>query len=105
MACSAVVIELPNGVFMTTMPRARGGRNVDRVDADPGAADDLEARQRGVHRRRVDLGRAADREAVIVADDGVQLVGRQAGLLVDLDAALAEDRRGPRVHLVGDEDA
>ena len=82
----------------------RGGGHVDRVDADPGAADDLEAGQRGVQDRRGDLGRAAHREPVIIADDRRQLVGRQAGLLVDLDAALAEDRRGARVHLVGDQD-
>ena len=93
-ACSAVVIELPNGVFMTTMPRARGGGHVDRVDADPGAADHLQAGQGGVHRRGVDPGRAAHGEAVVIADDRLELVGRQAGLLVDVDAALAEDRRG-----------
>ena len=52
----------------------------------------------------VDLGRRADGEAVIVADDRLQFVRRQAGLLVDLDAALAEDRRGLGVHLVGNQD-
>jgi hypothetical protein len=42
MACSAVVIELPKGVFITMMPRLRGGGDVDIVDADAGAADHLE---------------------------------------------------------------
>ena len=39
MACSAVVIELPNGVFITTTPLRRGGGDIDIVDADAGAAD------------------------------------------------------------------
>ena len=42
MACSAVVIELPKGVFITMMPRWRRRRHVDIVDADAGAADDAE---------------------------------------------------------------
>jgi hypothetical protein len=42
MACSAVVIELPKGVFITMMPFLRRGRDVDIVDADAGAADHLE---------------------------------------------------------------
>src|SRR3979490_486617 len=39
MACSAVVMELPNGVFITKMPAAVAGGNVDIVDADAGASD------------------------------------------------------------------
>ena len=35
-------MELPNGVFMTTTPRGGGGGDVDIVDADAGAADDLQ---------------------------------------------------------------
>ncbi len=42
MACSAVVIELPNGVFITMMPLRGGGRDVDIVDADAGAADHVQ---------------------------------------------------------------
>ena len=42
MACSAVVIELPNGVFITMMPLRGRGRDVDIVDADAGAADHLQ---------------------------------------------------------------
>ena len=51
-----------------------------------------------------DLGRAADRKPVIIADDRRQFVGGLAGDLVYLDAALAKDLRGPGVHFVGDED-
>ena len=63
-----------------------GGRDVDIVDADAGAADHLEVGG-GLEHVRGDLGRRADGEAVIVADDRLQLVLGQAGLLVDLDAA------------------
>ena len=44
MACSAVVIELPKGVFITMMPLRGGGGNIDVVDADAGAADHLQVR-------------------------------------------------------------
>ena len=73
MACSAVVIELPNGVFITTTPLRGRGRDVDIVDADAGAADTLRlvAASSSV---RGHLGRRADGEAVIVADDRLQLV-------------------------------
>jgi hypothetical protein len=65
-ACSAVVIELPKGVFITMMP-LRGGRNVDIVDADAGAADDLQV-GRGGDQLFGHLGGRADGEAVILAD-------------------------------------
>ena len=56
---------------------ARGrGRDVDIVDADAGAADHLEV-GRGVEQLGGDLGRRADGEAVIVADDRLQLVLRR----------------------------
>ena len=45
MACSAVVIELPNGVFITMTPRGGGGGNVDIVDADAGAPDHFQLRR------------------------------------------------------------
>ena len=41
-ACSAVVIELPKGVFITMTPVAVARRDLDIVDADAGAADHLE---------------------------------------------------------------
>ena len=46
MACSAVVIELPKGVFITTMPRCVAAGDVDIVDADAGAADHLQLARR-----------------------------------------------------------
>src|SRR6185437_8649003 len=71
--------------------------------ADAGAADDLQLR-RGLDDVRRDLGRGADRDAVILADDLEQLVFRETGLDVGLDAALLEDGDGGRRELVGDQD-
>ena len=51
-----------------------------------------------------DLGRRADRQPVIFADDRRQLVGGLAGDFIDVDPALAEDGGGARVHRVGNED-
>src|SRR5690606_20081775 len=79
-----------------------GGGDVDVVDPDSGAADYREAR-RGVEDVLGDLGGRADRQAVVVADDRLQLFGGLAGDLVHFAAALAEDRGGVRVHLVGNE--
>ena len=80
----------------------RGGGDVDVVDADPGATNHLQLG--GVVEDVLgDLGRAADRQPVIAADDRLQLVRRLAGDLVDLDTALAENLRGAGVHLVGNE--
>jgi hypothetical protein len=74
---------------------ARGGRNVDIVDADAGAADDLEI-GRGGDQLFGDLGGGADGEAVIMADDFEQLVLVLAELRleVDFDAAILEDLDG-----------
>ena len=71
------------------------GRDVDIVDADAGAADDLQVLGRGENLRR-HLGGRADGEAVIVADDLEQLVLvlAEIGLEVDLDAAVLEDLDG-----------
>ena len=51
---------------------ARGGRDVDIVDADAGAADHLQP-GRGVDQLLGDLGGRADGEAVILVDDCEQL--------------------------------
>src|SRR3712207_2303459 len=79
-----------------------GGRDVDIVHADAGATDHLQilgvVEQLG---RR--LGRRADGEAVIIADDGGKLVRSFAGDLVYLDPAFTEDGGGARVHLVGNQ--
>src|SRR5690606_32795817 len=64
--------------------RRRGG-NVDVVDADAGAPDNLQALRRGDDAGR-DLGGRTYREALVITDDFEQLLGREAGLRVDLDA-------------------
>ena len=82
----------------------RGGRDIDVVDADAGAADDAQVAglvdQVGGH-----LGRRADGEAVVVADDlgELRLVLAELRLEVDLDAAVAEDLHGGVGKLVGNE--
>ncbi len=72
MACSAVVIELPKGVFITITPLRGRRRDVDIVDADAGASNDLQPGRR-LKQLGGDLGGRADGEAVIVADDGGEL--------------------------------
>ena len=81
----------------------RRRRDVDIVDTDPGAADDLQVR-RGGEDVGGDLGGRADREPVIGADHRDQFVLGLAGDDVDVDAAFLEDRGGLGVHLVADED-
>ncbi len=69
-----------------------GGGNVDIVHADAGAADD--AQILGVLQDLgCDLGRRADGEAVIIADDRGELVLvlAERRLEIDLDPALLED--------------
>ena len=84
----------------------RGGGNIDIVDADAGAADDLEI-GRGGDQLFGDLGRRADGEAVILADDFEQLVLvlAEVGQIIDLDAAILEDLHGGGGEFVGNENA
>ena len=89
MVCSAVVTELPNGVFMTTTPLLGRGGDVDVVDPDSGPADHLEAGPGG-QQLRGDLGRRAHREAIVLADDRGELGLAEAGADVGGDAALRE---------------
>ena len=90
MACSAVVIELPKGVFITTMPLAEAAgmstlstpmpaRPMTRRLVGPG--DQLGG----------DLGRRADGEAVVVADD----LGELRRVLAELAAGSRPRRRDP----------
>ncbi len=106
MACSAVVIELPNGVFITMMPLRRRRGNVDVVDADAGAADHLELRCLLQHFCG-DLGRRAHRETVEFADDLGEpvLVLAEIGLEIDLDSTISEDLDRGRGQSIGDENA
>src|SRR3954466_3526889 len=79
-----------------------GGTDIDVVDADAGAADDLQVGG-GVEQLPRHLGGGADREPVIWPDDGAQVGRRQAGLEVHLDPAPAEDVDGGGGELVADE--
>ena len=79
----------------------RGVGDVDIVDADASAANDLEVGG-GVENVLGHLGRGPDGKAVILADHGLQLFGGLAGDDVDLDAALTENGGGAGVHLVAD---
>ncbi len=53
--CSAVEMVLPPGVFITTMPRSVAALDVDVIDTDAGAADDLQP-GRGRERLGGDFG-------------------------------------------------
>ena len=79
-----------------------GGLDVDVVDANAGAADHLQLVGLG-DQLLGDLGRRADGEAVIVADDLLELVLGKAGLHVDGDTAILEDLHGCRRQVVGDQ--
>ena len=93
MACSAVVIELPKGVFITITPLRGRRRDVDIVDADAGASDHLQPRRR-LKQLGGDLGGRADRQAVIVADDGGEFVLVDPGPEIHFDATFPKDCDG-----------
>ena len=82
----------------------RGGGNIDVIDADAGAAHDLQPR-RAFEQLRRHLGVGADRQPIVVADDFGEFVLVQTGLDVNRDAALAEDFDGGGREFVGDENA
>ena len=105
-ACSAVVMELPNGVFHHDDAACRGRRNVDIVDADAGPADHLQPPGAFEHRRG-DLARGADGQAIVIAQDRGEpvLVLAERGLEVRLDTALLENRHGGGRERIGDKDA
>ena len=83
-----------------------GSRNVDIVDADAGAADDLEIGRSGdqLFRR---LGGGTDGEAIIVADDlgELFLVLAELRLEVHFNAAITEDLDGGFREFIGYENA
>lgn len=82
------------------------GRDIDIVDADAGAADDLEVGRGGDQLFRC-LGGGADSEAVVVADDfgKLVLVLAELRLEIDFDAAITEDLDGSFGQFVGYENA
>ncbi len=104
MACSAVVIELPNGVFITMMPVAVAAGMSTLSTPMPARPITFSLRRLlddlGGH-----LGRRADREPVIIADDlgELVLVLAEIGLEIDLDAAILEDLHGGGRQRVGNE--
>ena len=81
-----------------------GGGDVDVVDPDAGAADDLQALGGGDH-ILVRLGGGADGEAVVLVDDFQQFVFGEPDLGVGVDPAVGEDLDGGGGELVGDEHA
>ena len=74
---------------------ALGGRSrdIDIVDTDTGAADDLEVVRLLQHIRR-HLGGGADGEAVILADDGQKFVLVEARLEVHVETTVLENLHG-----------
>ncbi len=106
MACSAVVIELPNGVFITMMPRAVAAGMSTLSTPMPARPITFRflafSRIFGGH-----LGGRADGEAVVIADQlgELFLVLAERGLEIDLDAAILEDLHGGGREGVGDENA
>ena len=104
MACSAVVIELPNGVFITMMPRAvAAGMS---TLSTPMPARPITFRFLAFSRIfGADLGGRADGEAVETADQfgELVLVLAEIGLEIDLDAAILEDLDGGGRQGIGDE--
>ena len=93
-AQGVVVMNTPFGNSITTTPCAlAAGIGVDNLEVGRRVEDLLGH-----------LGRRADGEAVVLADDRLQFFGRLAGDHVDVAAALLEDALGVGVHLVGNED-
>jgi hypothetical protein len=80
----------------------RGRVQIDIVDADPGTADDLQIFG-GLDNRAAHLGRRTHGQAVIVPDDGRQVLGRQARFHVHFDPAALEDLRRKARHFVGNQ--
>src|SRR5271168_272782 len=103
MACSAVVIELPNGVFMTMTPRAVAAGMSTLSTPMPARPITLSVLARSSS--LAVTGRRADRQAVVVADDRGKFVLVETGFDVDLDAALLEDGDGGGRKLIGNENA
>ena len=102
MACSAVVIELPNGVFMTTIPRAvAAGMS---MLSTPMPARPITLRfLRGGDDVLVGFGGGAHRQAVVAADDLQQIGLLQPDVDIHFHTAAAKDLERPRAQLIGNE--
>ena len=80
-----------------------GGGNIDIVDPDARTPDNLQI-VRGIDDILGNLGGRTDGEAIILADDRLQFIGRHARLHIDVAATFFENAGGVRVHLVRNED-
>ena len=87
------MIELPKGVFITTISRSRGGGNVDIVDADACAAHHFQL-GRALEQFGGDFGRGAYRQPVVIGDDLGEFVLFEFRFDVDLNSFLLEDSDG-----------
>src|SRR5258708_10837150 len=83
-----------------------GGRDIDVVDPNAGAADHFEV-LRLLQNLRRHFGGRADRKTVEPTDQFGELlfVGTKLGLEIDLDAAILEDLHGGGGESVGDKNA
>ena len=83
-ACSAVVTELPNGVFMTTTPRLRRGVDINVINPDPGAAHDFQifgrVEQFGRNGRRRAYG-----QSIGISNCFSEFIVSQTGPEIDVD--------------------
>ena len=106
MACSAVVIELPKGVFITITPFFDAA-GMSTLSTPIPARPTTFRRVALVQQLFGDLGGRADGKAVILVDDRGQrlLVLAEFRQVVDLDAAVAEDLDGGFGKFVGNENA
>src|SRR5262249_40164874 len=100
MVCSAVVMELPNGVFMTITPLAVAAFTSMLSTPMPAAPTPARLLGRGQHLLSHPRGRA-HRQAIIFADDRLQFFLWQANPHVGGNAALPEDAEGGGRELIG----
>ena len=98
-------MELPNGVFMTMMPRAVAAGTSTLSTPMPARPITFRFLALLEHFRR-HLGGRADGKPVVVADDRGKflLVLAESGLEIDLDAAILEDLHGRGRQRIGNED-
>ena len=83
-ASSAAEVMLEVGALTTMTPADGGGLDVDVVEPDTGAGDDLQPRG-GRERLLVDLGGRADEDGVDVGEGREQLVAVGAVTVPDLE--------------------
>ena len=89
-ASSATLMLLAPGAFITTMPRAVAGGDVDIVHAGSGAGDGAQLRRIGDD-GRCDFGRAANDQRVGVGEIVCELFRGPAGAGIDVPAFGAQN--------------